>query len=238
MAAIRLRSLTVTALAVLLTLSACGTEQQATVAPAEETPAAAERAPQATSDVRPDAGAVEAGQYRNQFFDFSIAFPEAWAVASQAITDDLQETNSEMLAKGDESIESALEAAEQNTYQLLMISEQPIGTQAATFNPNIVVMAEKISHLPEITSGSEYLQNVSRLLQQTSLPYAPVGDPYEVTIGDRTFHRADFVLSTPEVEVKQSYLAMIDQGYALGFILSGTDESMGQLEEIADSISF
>ena len=99
-------------------------------------------------------------------------------------------------------------------------------------------MAEKVSHLPGIASGEEYLVNVGNLLTQTELPYEAEGEPYEVEIGGRTFHRADFNLNAAGMEIKQSYLALVDEGYALGFILSGTDDTMAQLEDITKSLKF
>ncbi|MEM8806985.1 MAG: hypothetical protein AAGF01_13245 [Cyanobacteria bacterium P01_G01_bin.38] len=240
MALLRLRSLAVLAIAATVTLSACGKSDQAVVDPAvggdatEATPE--EVSPEASGS--PDEAKVEAGKYSNEFFEFTMAFPDAWAIASEETTDGLQDTGADMLAGDDEALKSSIKAAEKNTYQLLMISEQPVGAPTTEFNPNLVVMAEKVSHLPGIASGSEYLANVSNLLLQTDLPYTPDGEPYAVEIGGREFHRADFTLSTAGIEIKQSYLATVDKGYALGFILSGTDGTMGSLDEITNSITF
>ncbi|MEO0458060.1 MAG: hypothetical protein AAF152_15970 [Cyanobacteria bacterium P01_A01_bin.114] len=246
MTLLRLRSLAVLAVAATVTLSACGKSEQAVVDPAVDGDASVEVTPEAEAEAgsdaaaagSPDAAEVEAGKYSNEFFGFTMAFPDAWTIASQETTDGLQDTGAEMLAGDDEALKSSIEAAEKDTYQLLMISEQPVGAPTTDFNPNLVVMAEKVSHLPGIKSGSEYLENVSNLLLQTDLPYAAEGEPYEVEIGGRKFHRADFTLSTAGIEIKQSYLATVDKGYALGFILSGTDDTMSSLDDITQSISF
>ncbi|MEL6136496.1 MAG: hypothetical protein AAFR42_03670 [Cyanobacteria bacterium J06628_6] len=242
MALTRLRPVAA-ALLIATTLIACSKEEAAVVDPtgdeaAAETTAAAEETTAAAPDVSPNAGEVKAGTYSNEYFGFSMDFPTEWAVASDETAEELQDMGSDIVAGDDEALKASIEAAEQNTYQLLMVSEQPVGAPVATFNPNIVVMAEKVSHLPGIASGAEYLANVSNLLTSTDLPYEAAGEPYEVEIGGRTFHRADFSLSAAGMEINQSYLALVDNGYALGFILSGTDESMGQLEEITDSLTF
>ncbi len=224
------------------TLVACSKDQDVAVIDSTDTPAVAETAEtdsnEATADIRPNQGEVTGGAYTNDFFGFTMTFPDAWAVASDETAEELQEVGSELVAGDDAALKASIEAAEQNTYQLLMISEQPIGAPSTSFNPNIVVMAEKVSHLPGIVSGEEYLINVGNLLTQTDLPYEANGAPYEVEIGGQTFHRADFDLTAGGMEIKQSYLAMIKDGYALGFILSGTDASLGNLEEIANSLAF
>ncbi|MEO1591355.1 MAG: hypothetical protein AAFU71_08700 [Cyanobacteria bacterium J06632_22] len=230
------------AAALLLTASlvACSKDEAAEIEPvagdtAAETTEAAE--PEAAS-VAPNAGAVTAGTYTNDFFGFTMEFPTEWAVASDETAEELQDMGSDIVAGDDAALQASIEAAEQNTYQLLMISEQPVGAPVTTFNPNVVVMAEKVSHLPGIATGGDYLINVSNLLTQTELPYESKGEPYEVEIGGQTFHRADFSLNAGGMDIKQSYLALIKDGYALGFILSGTDESITQLEDIATSMKF
>lgn len=222
------------------TLVACSKDQDVAVIDSAEAPAATEAAAptETATDIRPNQGEVQDGAYTNDFFGFTMTFPESWAIASDETAEELQEVGSEIVAGDDPALKASIEAAEQDTYQLLMISEQPIGAPTTSFNANIVVMAEKVSHLPGIVSGEEYLINVGNLLTQTDLPYEANGEPYEVEIGGQTFHRADFDLTAAGMEIKQSYLAMIKDGYALGFILSGTDASLAELEEIANTLAF
>ncbi|MEO0541867.1 MAG: hypothetical protein AAFZ80_13535, partial [Cyanobacteria bacterium P01_A01_bin.105] len=195
------------AMALLLTttLVACSKAEDAVQTEAGASDAAAKVADAPTdapaaapaADVRPDSGEATEDRYTNDFFGFTVAYPPDWAVASDETAEELQEMGSDIVAGDDATLQASIEAAEQNTYQLLMVSEQPVGTPVTTFNPNVVVMAEKVSHLPGIASGAEYLANVSILLTQTELPYEAKGEPYEVEIGGRTFHRADFQLNAP-----------------------------------------
>jgi hypothetical protein len=244
MAIMRFRSLAILMVAATVSLSACGkSDTAANVAdPVAGNETAAEEAPQAEakakSNVNPDAGKSEAGKYSNDYFGFSMTFPAEWAIAPKETTEALQSQGSDIVAGDDPTLKAAVEAAEENSYQLLMISEKPVGAPVADFNANIVVMAEKVSHLPGLVSGADYLASVSNLLQQTDLPYQPAGEIKEVEIGGRKFHRADFTLAMNGMEVQQSYFATIDKGYALGFILSGNDTSMANLEKIASSVVF
>jgi hypothetical protein len=243
MAIMRFRSLAILMVAATVSLSACGKSDTAAdvadpVGGNEATATKEDAKPAETKAANPDVGKSEAGKYTNDYFGFSMTFPAQWAIAPKETAEELQSQGSDIVAGDDPTMQAAVEAAEKNSYQLLMISEKPVGAPVAEFNANLIVMAEKVSHLPGLTSGADYLASVSNLLQQTELPYQPVGEIQEVEIGGRKFHRADFSLATNGVEVKQSYFATIDKGYALGFILSGTDGTMPSLEEITQSVAF
>ena len=193
---------------------------------------------EAPETIVPDTDSVATGAYTNEFFGFSLTFPETWAIASQETTEAIMDMGSNIVANSDPALGAAIESSVQNTYQLFLISESPIGTPTAQFNPTVMGMAERISQFPGITSGADYLVHLSRAIAQINLPYEQVGEAYPVTIGGKEFYRTDFQLTLMGVAVRQSYVATIDQGYALGFVLSTSPERFTELEAIVDSIQF
>lgn len=187
--------------------------------------------------IAPDTGTTIPGQYSNEYFGFSMVFPEEWAIAPPETKDAVMELGSTLASNSDPALGSVVEASLQNTYQLLFLSQWPLGSPVAD-NPSFIMLAERVSQWPGITSGEDYLVNQELLLSQISLPYEKVGDIRPVTIGGREFYRSDFQINIMGTMLKQSYVVALDQGYALAFILSASPESLQQLETIMNSIQF
>ena len=230
--------LAILGLSAIVTLSACGKSDLAEVTPGKESNVSGEVGMTPEAEGNPYDGSLEAGKYKNEYFGFTISFPVTWAVISPKIAQVQQERETEVMSGDVEILKSSLKAAAK-TQPLLIISEQPQGTPTASFNPSIVVQAKKVPHVSGIISGAKYLQlEMDYLRQKSNLPYTQIGTPYEVEIGGRKFHRVDLTLTSSEIEISQSYLATIEKSYALSLMLSGTKDTMGRLEEIAESIEF
>lgn len=208
---------------------------------AEPTPEAepipeAEPTPEAES-ILPVEASLEPGTYTNHFFEFTIQFPDSWAIADQTVTDEMQEMGLDVLAGEDETLRTLGETALVRTYNLLTISPYPLGAPVES-NPNLVVIAEGVSATPGIQTGEDYLFHMQRWMEAGQLPYNVLQAPYTVDLGGRTFYRLDASLDLFGVPVYQSYLATIDSGYALTLILSGFEGEMEQLDAIAESMQF
>ena len=142
--------------------------------------------------VHPDTGSSSAGSYRNEYFDFSISFPNEWAIASQETQDQIMDLGTEIVSESNpELIEAAAESLE-NTYQLLMLSADSFDSSNLSFNPSLIIMAENIAEAPHIVSGADYLAEHQAILSQTDLPYQMIGTPYSVELDGQTFYRSDY----------------------------------------------
>ncbi|MEM9218583.1 MAG: hypothetical protein AAGD25_30105 [Cyanobacteria bacterium P01_F01_bin.150] len=185
--------------------------------------------------ITPDAGSISADSYHNEYFGFTISFPEGWAIASQEAQDQVMDLGTDVLAANNPELAEAATASLASTYQLLMISEQPLGSPDVTFNPSLMVMAENVTAAPHIITGADYLRELQTSLAQSGLPYRSIGNIYAVELDGRTFYRSDYVLGDA---IKQSYLATVDQGYTIGMILSGLPQQFEVLDGIVNSTSF
>lgn len=177
----------------------------------------------------------EPGSYTNNFFEFTLQFPEAWAIAPQETTQYLQEVGISLLAGENAALRTTAELAVQNSYIMLMVSQVPLGSPVES-NPNIVVMSERLPPLPGIETGADYLFQVGQLLSLSQMQYTILAEPYSVQIGNKTFYRLD--TSPDGGQFIQSYLTTLDSGYALTLILSGQEQEIAELEAIVESMQF
>ena len=185
----------------------------------------------------PVEASLEPGTYTNHFFEFTLQFPEAWAIADQTVTEEMQEVGLDALAGEDETLRTLGETALVRTYNLLTISPHPLGAPVES-NPNLLIIAERVNAAPGVQTGEDYLFHMQRWMEAGQLPYTVLQDPYTVDLGGQTFYRLDASLDLFGVPVRQSYLTTIDSGYALTLILSGYEGEMEQLDAIVESMQF
>jgi len=184
----------------------------------------------------PQRSFVADGKYTNEFFGLTLEIPDGWAVASDDSQKHVREVGENVAVGDDPAMKAAVEAARKTTFQLLMVSEFPLGA-AVEFNPSLILMAERVAHAPGVKSGKDYLYHTSNGLMRTALPYELVREAYPTTLGSEKWHRADFVIRNPHLPIEQSYFAIHRGEFVLSVILSAaTDEQMAELERIAGSI--
>ncbi len=187
--------------------------------------------------IQPDDGEIRDGKYVNEFFGLSLTIPDGWAVAGKETEQSMRDIGKENLSGDDSAREAALEVALRVTFQLLTISAFEMGA-AVQVNPTLVLIAERVSHLPGIKSGKDYLFLLSNTLLGGPLPYELTKEPYPIRFAGEEFYRADFALNAPAMTLNQPHIVTIREGFALIVLLSGTDEYMAELEEIAASLKF
>ncbi len=176
--------------------------------------------------------------YENDFFGFSLPLREGWAVAPREAEEHLRKVGNSALAGDDALLRAQLEDSLARTHQLLTLSEQPLGSPVP-FNPSLIVLAEGVGHLPGVTSGPDFLGVMDNTLQRGAMPYHPTGGIEPLTLGGRTFHRRDYALRLPRMEILQAYLVRVEGDWALGFILTArTPDQLDELIGFAEQVRF
>jgi hypothetical protein len=176
--------------------------------------------------------------YRNHYFGFEAALPEGWTVAAEQTTEAITRTGVEALAGDDPLKRAAATAAMKDTHQLLTITKYPVGSPV-DFNPMFMVMAEKVSHLPGVKSGKDYLFHLKRTIAASRVPLAPTGEALVADIGGEEFFQQIFEFDHPSIKATQSYNVAIREGYALSFVLTSQGQSQAQeLAWILSSVYF
>ena len=187
--------------------------------------------------IQPDDRVIRDGKYVNELFGLSLTIPDGWAVASKATEQHIQDIGKEILSGDDPVRRATFDASLKGTFQLITISAFEMGA-AVQFNPTLVLIAERVSHLPGIKSGEDYLFHLTKTLLGGPIPFESTKEPYPIHLAGEEFYRADFAINTPSMTGTQAYIVTIRNGFALVFALTGNDDSMAELEEIASSLQF
>ena len=185
----------------------------------------------AQSDV--EHGIAQNGEYTNPALGFTFKFPKDWTVHGEATNERIRELGKEKVAESGAS-RASVEVALKNTYQLLTIFRHPIGTPGVTFNPAILVIAERVSHAPGITNGKDYLLNVRAMLVKTPGYEMLLKEPMEYHFAGTQFFRDNYAVETNGVQMVQAHFATIRSGYALLFVFMGEDQK--SVDEMAKAM--
>jgi len=181
----------------------------------------------------PNDGTLTDAAYENAYFGFTLPLPTGWAVATPQTEEHLREVGMRTVAAADPLLRANIEAASAKSFQLLTVSEHPVGA-AVAFNPMIIVAAENIAHAPGVKTGADYLFHLRGVLESSSIPYEPRGEISAFDLGGRSFHRRDFEVSPPS-GITQAYIFAREGKYALGFILTARDQT--ELEHLLSLVS-
>ncbi len=177
------------------------------------------------------------GRYTNEYFGLTLSIPDGWFVASDDSEQFMMEVGEDIVAGDDATLKAAMKVSKKTTFQLLTLTEFEMGA-AVEFNPNLILMAERVAHMPGIKSGDDYLFHTNKVLLSTQLPYELTKDSYPEQLGGRKWFRADFIINQPSMPIEQSYFATKREDFVLIVILSAaTKEQMAALERIAESIA-
>lgn len=184
---------------------------------------------------RPDPGVVKDGVYTNTFFRFSYEFPKGWVVHGEATNERIREIGKERTSNSGAVSEESLEVAMKNTYHLLTVFRQPVGTPGIGFNPGVLVIAERVAFAPGITNGKDYLLSMRGLMLKTGAQ-SLLKEPTEHRFGGLPFFRDDYAVEINPFHVKQIYIAHVVKGYSLVFIFISDDQkSLDEMTKTMDT---
>ena len=187
----------------------------------------------ANAQSRVDSGITQDGLYINPALEFSYRYPKDWVVHGAATNERIRELGKERITESGAVSKSSAEVALNNTYSLLTVFRHPLGTPGITFNPAILVIAERVDHAPGVTNGKDYLLNVRAILLKAG-HQALLKEPTEHRFGGAQFFRDDYNVVANNVPMVQVYFAKIVNGYALAFIFTGQDQK--SVDEMAQSM--
>ena len=114
-------------------------------------------------------GTISGHTYSNDFFGLEVAFPDNWYIQSREEFDEIRKRG-EQVVGANKNLKAAVQAAQATTLNLISAFEHPPGTPVL-FNANIMLMAEKVKHLPGIRNGGDYLELMKRTMGMTAIKY-------------------------------------------------------------------
>lgn len=186
-----------------------------------------------------DFGEVQAGIYTNSFFNLRLSLPDSWHVLDLESRMELMKRGGQIVAGDNKNLKAAVDAADLNSLNLLAANESPPGSAVPT-NPGIMLIAEKVKHLPGIKRGSDYHFQSKKLLQLSQMQISYPQEIYETNIDGISFDVMETEITIgPGAVVRQRQYATIMNSYALLVVLTYQDEyGLGELERIVETITF
>lgn len=185
-----------------------------------------------------DAGVIEDGLYRNQYFDFSLKLPEGWHVQSEIIYKKVLKKGSRVMAGDDKALKASIDDRIKNFVMLFTLSEYLLGAPVE-FNPTIIALIDNVSEWPGIKKPEDYLFHVKRTTSMGQLNYEFSGESETVNISGQDFGMMPVILHLGKIQVKQKMYALLKDGYVLLITTAYVNEQQGAvMDELVRSIQF
>jgi hypothetical protein len=186
-----------------------------------------------------DSGTIENSVFRNKYFGLTVTLPDNWSIQSAESNKEMTEMGTKMVARENKNLEKSLNATnERQSLFLFSAFEYLLGTPVA-YNANISCVAERVSQMPGIKRGSDYLFHARKLLEMSQMEVSFGEEITTENLGGIEFDVMSVGLSFGEMVVKQKYFVTLIKGYALSFIVSYvTGEGESSLQSILETVKF
>ena len=220
---------------VCLMATACSKQENAPTTKTAPSPTAS-AAP--SSNVQIDVGKFADGVYTNKYFKLKVTMPKDWHALSDAQRMQMMKVGANMLAKGDKRMMSMLKASEVRTLNLFSFFQHKIGARVK-FNPSLLGVAENIAFAPGVTDGKAYLQHAKALLQRANMPFKVKDGFTKKSIGAKEFDVMEVHAHVKGMDITQKYMAYVDRGFAVAFVISYLDDQQkAALENALKAVEF
>jgi len=186
-----------------------------------------------------DYGHIENNKYLNSFFGLELSLPDNWIVQTKEQTENLTKIGKDFVAGDDKNLKAIINASEINSANLLAVFQYEVGA-AVDYNPSFMLVAENLKNYPGIKTGSDYLFQSRKLLQQSQIHYSHLDDGFEKEIiNNLEFYTMNCTIDYMGLSIKQRYYSTIINGFCLSEIISYTDDKQkSNLEKIIHSMNF
>lgn len=185
-----------------------------------------------------DFGAIKNNIYKNKYFSLSVTLPPTWSVQDENSRKQNIKLAKKMLAGDDKNLTAVMKASEMSSVSLFTATKHPIGTPVS-FNPSISCVAERISHMPGLKTGQDYLFHAKKLLQSSQMKVSFPKKFSNQSLGGHDFGVMYVDMNIRGTRLHQKYYATLLKGYALAFVISfSTNEDELALQNILNSMSF
>jgi hypothetical protein len=186
-----------------------------------------------------DYGKIENNKYTNAYFGCELSIPEKWVVQTKEQMEKLSQRGKDLLAGDNSNTKAMLKASEVKSANLLGVFKYEVGAPV-DFNPNFMVIVENVSELPGIKTGSDYLFQTRKLLDNTQLRYDYIDSVFaKEKINGTDFYRMNASIKTAAAEVNQIYYSAIMRGFSFDIILTyNSEEQKQELLSVVNTLKF
>jgi hypothetical protein len=195
----------------------------------------ASNAPKSThANTALDPGSVTNGLYRNKTLGFACKIPAGWVLR----TDEMNARDEQSATAGNDNADSAKAGPEPASSAggkvLLAAFSRPPEARGQDVNSSILIAAESTAAYPGLKDAVQYFDPLTEVAKAQGFEVDE--DPYEIAIGNKTLVRGDFHKDVGTRVMRQSTLAMLENGYAVSItVIGGTED---EVEELIDRLDF
>jgi hypothetical protein len=183
-------------------------------------------------------GKIERGIYTNNYFNMSILVPDGWSVQSKAAIKEISDLGGNLVAGDDKNLQAIMKESEKQTVNMFAFFKYEQGSPV-DFNPSILAMAERVTHMPGIKRGSDYLFHVKKLFQAGQVEYTFPKEIYTKEISGVSFDVMPAEINIGGTTVHQEYYATRIKDYVLGVVLTyATKPENNELNKIFNKLNF
>ncbi len=171
-------------------------------------------------------GTLAGHTYTNDYFGLTISIPDDWYIQSREEAEELSRIGTAAAtAKGaNQNLKAAMEASQTRTFTLVSAFRHPPGTPGL-FNSSVIILAERVKHLPGIRSGAEYCAQMKQGLEMTAMKYEFDAVESGLKIGSLDAHCLPARMNVGVIEVRQRYYATRYKDYVLALIVSYSNDA-------------
>jgi hypothetical protein len=185
-----------------------------------------------------DFGTFENSVYQNKYFGLTLTVPSEWSIQDQESQKQMMDTAKKLISGEDKNLEKTIKASEWQVVNLLALFKHPRGTPVP-FNPSFICIAERVSHLPGIKEGKDYLFHSKTLLESGQLDISFPRDISSEKLSGTSFDVMYVNTTLAGITIQQKMYATVTKGYALIFTISFiTEEEKASLQGILESVAF
>ena len=135
----------------------------------------------------------------------------------------IMEYGTELMTSHDENMKTLVKASMVNVASLLCLFEDEVGA-SPDFNASFMMVSENLNMFPGIKTGSDYLAQAKKILQQTPIQYSFDKEIYKHTVGNLEFDVLVTEANVMGTEMTQEYFATIKKGFCLSLIVSYSND--------------
>ena len=186
-----------------------------------------------------DFGHLDDNKYISEFFHFEFTIPSNWVVQTKEEMDRLTEQGRELVAGDDEKLQAVFKASEINVANLLAVFQFEKGAPV-DYNPSVMIIAENIADAPGIKTGSDYLFQTKKILEQGQFKYDHIDEEFEKeVISETDFYKMNAEVKYLGLNIKQVYYSTIKKKFTLVVIISFvTEDQKNELLAAVHSLRF
>jgi hypothetical protein len=164
-----------------------------------------------------------------------MTIPAKWIVQTKEEMDYLAKTGAELVTGNDSKLKAVVKAAEINTANLLAAFQYERGA-SVEYNPSLMLVAENIMNIPGIKSGSDYLFQTRRLLEQSQFKHDYMDKEFQKELINGTeFYKMNAEINYMGLVIKQTYYSTIIDRFSFSAVISYVSEE--QKLELLKSIN-